>query len=414
MSPFGARYRQSFRKLVSRVGGFQAEQTALSEALRNAEKETTDAAETIRDLRVELLRSAMRHRPAPQLLGEPDRSTTEIFPVDADLVARIIASYKLANQTDFGSPESMWFTELAAPKKSVHDALVLGDVEEVTSILRDPSKSALFFGFENTYSATLPRDRSLEDFWGFEASYDTLRRLGEAVGVFRVENAESFFYGTRIVPVSSDHILDILDNHFGFRISFPNPYADEYGLKTSRGVATYRAIQGIFQAKRIAELLKGRHKTKIVEIGGGLGRTAYYANQFGFDDYLLIDLPLTSAAQAYFLGRTLGQERICLFGETGPGIKIMPPTAFLDNNDRYDLAVNVDSFTEMASETAREYCQAIKARADLFLSINHEGNPFTVGELCLALDFPASFRNPYWLRRGYVEETFQIVHSRRV
>jgi putative sugar O-methyltransferase len=146
----------------------------------------------------------------------------------------------------------------------------------------------------------------------------------------------------------------------------------------------------------------------VLEIGAGLGRTAYFAQQFGLRDYTIIDLPMTNVAQGYFLGRTLGQETVSLYLEDRPGVRILPPSAFLEATDRYDLVVNVDSLTEMAPDTARAYCRAIKARAGTFLSINHEHNRFTVGDLCAELGMVADSRTPYWLRRGYVDEVFSM------
>ncbi len=196
--------------------------------------------------------------------------------------------------------------------------------------------------------------------------------------------------------------------HSASPIHFPNPYPNEVGLKTSRGVASYRAVQALYQAYRVAELLRDRPNARVLEIGGGLGRTAFYAHQFGLRDYTLIDLPMTSVAQSYFLGRVLGPDAISLFGEDRPGIRIQPPAVFLDAADRYDLVLNVDALPEMAADTATAYCQAIKARADIFLSINHEYNTLTVRELCARLSMHAESRMPYWLRRGYVDEVFRL------
>jgi len=79
----------------------------------------------------------------------------------------------------------------------------------------------------------------------------------------------------------------------------------------------------------------------------------------------------------------------------------LPPNEFLTTKGRYDLILNVDSLTEMARETAQAYCDAICRRSSAFLSINHEGLPFTVADL-----MPRGFdqRSPYWMRPGYVEE----------
>ena len=159
-------------------------------------------------------------------------------------------------------------------------------------------------------------------------------------------------------------------------------------------------IQALYQAWRVPLLTGSVSSSRILEIGGGLGRTAYYAWRSGARDYTIIDLPMTGVAQGYFLDRTLGEDSVCLFGEERSGIRVLPQAAFLDATDRYDLAINVDSLTEMAAETAEAYCSAIKARAGVFLSINHETNPFTVCETCTNVGMPVISRTPYWLRRG--------------
>lgn len=161
-----------------------------------------------------------------------------------------------------------------------------------------------------------------------------------------------------------------LDQAVGFRIDFPNPFPDEIGLVTSRGIASHRAVQALYQAARIASLIKETSRARIAEIGAGTGRTAYHARKI--TDYTIIDLPMSNVAQANFLGRALGPDMISLFGEDRPGIRILSPDAFLNGDDHFDLVVNVDLLTEMTAETAHAYCKAIKASAGLFVSINHE------------------------------------------
>lgn len=215
-------------------------------------------------------------------------------------------------------------------------------------------------------------------------------------------------YGEPASLPDVESLLERIDDAIGSSIQFPNPFAGEAGLATSRGVASYRAVQAIFQAWRIVELVDAKPGVRVLEIGAGLGRTAYYATKFGVSDYTIIDIPLSNVAQATFLGRTLGSDAITLFGEDGSGVRILPPPAFLDADDRYDLIVNVDSLTELAPDVARSYAAAIKARAALFLSINHEYRAFTVRELFSEIGVTASSRAPYWMRRGYVEEVFPV------
>jgi hypothetical protein len=194
------------------------------------------------------------------------------------------------------------------------------------------------------------------------------------------------------------------------RLPFPNPFPNEYGIESRRGVISHRAVDALYQAWRVGRLLEesmgGR---RVLEIGGGLGRTALYARTFGVVDYTIVDLPLTAVSSAYFLGRILGPDTIALFGEDIPDsaqrIKIVPPDAFLSGADRYSLVLNVDSLPEVGRGTAERYLREIGARTPLFLSINHEANDFTMRELLETQGNAATVdRFPYWMRRGYTEE----------
>jgi hypothetical protein len=142
-------------------------------------------------------------------------------------------------------------------------------------------------------------------------------------------------------------LLALIDLGLGHRIVFPNPFPGEIGLASSRGIISYRAIQAIYQAWRVYNLVKGNRDARIVEVGAGLGRTAFYAATFGLHNYTIVDLPLSSVAQGYFLGRTLGPDAICLYKEQRSGIAILPPSKFLNSDDRYDVLLNADSLTEL-------------------------------------------------------------------
>jgi hypothetical protein len=82
--------------------------------------------------------------------------------------------------------------------------------------------------------------------------------------------------------------------------------------------------------------------------------------------------------------------------------------SFLEGTENYDLVINVDSLTEMARDTARAYVGALRERAAIFLSINHEYNAFTVRDILAESGLNATTRMPYWLRRGYVDEVFEL------
>ena len=229
------------------------------------------------------------------------------------------------------------------------------------------------------------------------------------MGAVLYENPEAgaFKYGS----LPPDSLLAAIDQRLGVTLKFPNPFPDEFGLVSARGVIAIRAVHAIYQAWRIQELVRGIPNPRVVEIGGGLGRTAFYSSLLGVKDYTIIDLPFTAVSQGYFLMRTLGMENVILHGESGApesNIKLLQPSAFFEGTDKVDLIVNVDSMTELDRPTADRYWRQIKRRSMQFLSINHEANPFTVKEIAEADEGSVVTwrRYPYPLRKGYVEELF--------
>jgi hypothetical protein len=320
---------------------------------------------------------------------------------DGELVTRIVAAYQASTAISPKPSQSLWET-IGEKKDDVHEALARGQIEEAQRLLRDPEKTDLFYGFEN-----LARSINIEGPGRESYSvliYQHLLFLAEATGVKRRWNPEN---RTTIWPLPTvEKLLALIDQGVGHRVLFPNPFPGEIGLASSRGIISHRAIQAVYQAWRVYHLVKGNRNARIVEVGAGLGRTAFYAAKFGLHNYTIVDLPLTSVAQGYFLGRTLGPDAICLFKEERSGIAILPPLVFLNSDDRYDLILNADSLTELDPETATAYCEAFRDRANIFLSINHEINPFTVHNLYAAIARPAISRAPYWMRAGYVEEIF--------
>jgi hypothetical protein len=200
-----------------------------------------------------------------------------------------------------------------------------------------------------------------------------------------------------------EDVLNKIDKLIGTTLTFPNPFPDEFGLPTSRGIATYRAIHALYQAWRIKQLAE-EYGGRVLEVGGGLGRTAYYCYLMGITDYTIIDLPMTNVSQANFLGRVLSPNRISLFGEEqNPGAIRIIPISQIDAIDRFDIMVNVDSLTEMGRRTMAGYVGVLTEKGKVLWSVNHEANEYTVASLP---GLRPVGRFPYWMRPGYVEEIF--------
>jgi hypothetical protein len=321
---------------------------------------------------------------------------------DGPLIDRIIDAYRRAIQTPLGNTDSMWLHgPLLEKRRDVHAAIIAGDVANVQALLRDPGSTDLLLGFENLTRSYRSEQLPALDTQAFAfGQYLNLLSLCEAVGVRRVRHHDQ----PESPQPEIEDLLVRLDMLVGFRVEFPNPFPNELGVATARGILSYRAPPALYQAWRIWQLVGRTKSPRVLEIGGGLGRTAYYARKFGIADYTIIDIPTSLVAQANFLGRTVGPNHLQLYGERGirsSCIKLLPPKEFLTTSRHYDLILNVDSLTEMARETAQAYCDAIHQHSKVFLSINHEGLKFTVADL-----MPRGFdqRSPYWMRPGYVEE----------
>jgi hypothetical protein len=321
------------------------------------------------------------------------------------LVDRLVNSYKRRTAE---VPSDKWQEIYAAHHADIHQAMERGDKRAITAMLRDPASNDLMFGFDgitrSLISAKRVEERNLA-----RQTLDNLVRLAEAMGVRRMENPEEYRWSPDIIRV--EDVLPAIEKAVGFELLVPNPFPSEPGLETPRGIMTYRVPQAIYQAWRLSQLLKEKPNPKVLEIGPGLGRTALYARQFGITDYTLVDIPISSLAQGYFLGRVFDGDAVSLDGENGARkdqIKIISPETYFASNERYDLVLNADSLTEIGYDLASKYWRSAEERCEIGLSINHEQNATTIAQLIQEGPQPQGYnRYPYWLRRGYVEE---VVH----
>lgn len=334
---------------------------------------------------------------------------------DSALVKRVSEAYQKAVMTPVGSTASMWLNEFASANKETHDILMGSDLAATGNLLRDPTKSMLFYGFDSLQSRDAGNIKEWWINWNHQLAYDGLLQLARATGLRRAENPEAGIDFDE--APDPEELLSQLDRKFGFRIDFPSVFAGEVGVQTSRGVANIRAVYALYQAWRTKSLVKDAARPRVLEIGAGLGRAAYYCAKFGITDYTIIDIPLTGVSQGYYLGRLIGEDMVSLCGETmDKPVRILPPVAYdkmvalakmSDTRERFDLIVNVDSLTEMAKDTAEGYLRGAARLTDRFLSMNHEHNGFTVESLYSAMSVRAS-RAPCWIRRGYVEEVVEF------
>lgn len=344
-----------------------------------------------------------RREPTPlELAIAKIKSGTTVGEVrnNIELSRRITAMYRHGVEAFPGYGDSMWkwINGLAA---DMHRVLLSDDLATLAHALDNPQTTNLLLGFDNPVAAPRSFDRKDRNLLSNEIGpgadariYLALRRLAEALGAVNIANPETAT-GTFLTP---DEYLDLIDIKLETKLEFPNFYPMEDGLATSRGIVSFRPLQAIYQAARLRQL----GASKVLEIGGGLGRTAFYAHKLGISDYTIVDIPLSSVAQAHFLGSALGSEILGLPGDSPRPVRLAGPGLINDSGQHFDVVLNVDSLSEMDHAVAASYVEFAKRQASAFLSINREwdGAPRTAD---LLRDSPTT-RHPYWMRDGYVEE----------
>lgn len=332
--------------------------------------------------------------------------TQSATPVSDDLVDRISSAY--AKNCSYSLKNSPLWAHIDGMRQNIHEALLNTDITKLRSIFSDPFPTNFFYGFEVCgESLTKNRQNFSSDRRSYLAAFyfATLLRLAEYRGAIRIDNPEH--YHSEIPKrLSVDGVVAAIADNLPFQLAFPNPFPNMPGVKTPRGVFTSRTLQGLYQAS----VLSSYNPTSVLEIGAGLGWGAYYAVQFGIEDYTIIDIPLSSAASALFLGTTLGEGALSLYDEEQTGkVKILPPDAF-PISEKKDVVINVDSMTEMGIDIALDYWNKIKKITKVFISMNHEKNEFTLREIVKNdPDVKSYSRHPNWLRKGYVDEIIELL-----
>lgn len=248
---------------------------------------------------------------------------------------------------------------------------------------------------------------------------DRIIVAAEAVGVLSYENPEQGRYGDNVYEDVGD-VLDRLEAELGVPLGLP-PIMGRFGLRVGHRVVDVRTADSAYVAWRIGTLLGKLADSRVCEIGAGLARTAQLCSRIGVQQYTIFDLPVINVLQGYFLIKTCGKDRVQLFGEEGvsPPIRVFPYWRLFDSPEGYfDLCLNQDSMPEIPEHIARKYISEMPRIARLFLSINQEaGAPSGIEGATqlivpkLVEDNPAFrriARHPYWVRRGYVEETYRL------
>ena len=263
--------------------------------------------------------------------------------------------------------------------------------------------------------------RRLRD-WGALFILDRLVALAEIVGALRMENPEQGSWGENLYA-EPDELIGKLESALGIGIMVPEVEGCLFGLETRSGRLHFRDITALYAAWRIRTITSHLEEASICEIGGGVGRVAYYCAKFGIRSVAIFDLPFVNVLQGYFLIRALPGANVVLYGEKmpedGQAIRILPGWVLGDVPPKtFDLALNQDSFPEIERSIVRQYLREIgRTSRSHFLSINHEAETPIEGSTATQLvvgdvvkevgGFERLYRFPCWVRAGYLEELYR-------
>jgi hypothetical protein len=340
-------------------------------------------------------------------------SKLNLFVPSEQLIYRIKNSYRKAlkkevnSLANLGSP--IW-SDIDTRRRDIHEAL-LSDGDELKGMLSDPISTNLYYGVDNLaadlFGGMQNDDLSLQA----NALFSQIYILLESIGINK-----SLPNGCPVPSIDIlEEYLSRLEQFLKFQLKFPNPFRGEIGIVCSRGIISYRVISSIYQSYLISQYSKStfiKRRRNILEIGGGMGRVAFYC--YPNYKFTIIDLPMAIVGQALFLSATLGEDCIWMVGDKAPKenrVLLLPPSELESKNSfmmrSYDCILNADSLTEMNYDSIEKYLKFINKNSKVFISINHEGNPHTVNEAMKSLSsFSFKTRYPNWLRQGWVDEIF--------
>ncbi len=362
-----------------------------------------------------LFGSAARVPRRPVTFTEPTDPSGE----DMAMCTRIMRAYRLARDDRGGLPP-IWSKQIDRYYGALERALLDDDPEALLEQFRWMFRRPFLVGITTPIDY---EDPAAPLHWAL-MTYDRLVSLAEAIGVIGLECPEQGVSGRAFVE-DIDLVPGRIEANLGISIDYPRVGAP-FGILIGGRLVTADIGKHLHTVVRLREAIETHLRrsvqgVRVLEIGGGFGGAAmWYLRLLGelSGTYTIVDLPLMNSFQAYFLAKIHGPDAIQLLGEDDRGapIRILPPQALAAGSVLADVVFNQDSMPEMSELAARGYLTWIADNVTgLFFSCNQEAETPVGG---IAQHVVATLarqtrglerisRQPSWVRRGYVEETYR-------
>ena len=278
---------------------------------------------------------------------------------DLPLANRIFKSYKLTKseqvtKSTVYKPSSLWQSQIDNDFSFLQEAYKNDDVEKFLFFLQNFGNWEKYLGVENQdLIKKYNKNIFLKKFLSNEIFEGQLK-------LWKYFNADEDLDDLNI-PKHGNQIGAVIDNKFMVIGSFSNHIY-------SKILLNYLNLKS--------------EKNKIVELGGGYGKLAYYllknVNNYTYID---LDIPETLTLASYFLSKSFPNKKNLFYGERSFNNNIsneydlifLPPWEIETIQDNsVNLAINKNSLGEMNPETARNYINHIHRTSKYFFSMNHE------------------------------------------
>jgi hypothetical protein len=222
-------------------------------------------------------------------------------------------------------------------------------------------------------------------------------------------------------------MLSDFEHNLGFSLSPPNIFAGLFEISLGAYRFNQVDLMSLNSALAVRRVMSDKSLQRIVEIGGGSGRFAYYCLKLGLGPIYIIDLPHVLILQYWYLSKALPASKIRFnhSSDSSSADIVLVPNSKMNSIDskQIEMVFNQDSFAEMPTDIVKQYLDWIALNKDsLIFSINHESKPFSNygGEQQINIFEVLSSDNRFkllsreldWVRRGYVRSIFRVEDER--
>src|ERR1700682_4076330 len=190
---------------------------------------------------------------------------------ELEIIARALKVFRSSDIERHYHQDSPWKIFYETKQRATVQSLLHGTVEGAAQILRNLDRNYLCYGFDDLHADSL-KSYANPRRWGEYAiaCKDLLVRLGEALGVLRVENPEGGAWAINMqLPV--DELVSRIEQCAKTPLPIPDLNSGLHGLRSGSGLLTERSLNSYYCAWRALQLVNGKNGSRILEIGGGMG-----------------------------------------------------------------------------------------------------------------------------------------------